>query len=75
MNKSGTDYVFSQVNTVSANGKYYIKSADGKYLTSTGSFTDDFSQAAEWTCKNRTTIICRLAAIILNGTTTATLGL
>lgn len=49
VNKSGTDYVFSQVNTVSANGKYYIKSADGKYLTSTGSFTDDFSQAAEWT--------------------------
>lgn len=51
VNKSGTDYVFSQVNTVSANSKYYIKSADGKYLTSTGSFTDDFSQAAEWTCK------------------------
>jgi len=51
VNKSGTDYVFSQVNIVSANGKYYIKSADGKYLTSTGSFTDDFSQAAEWTCK------------------------
>lgn len=51
VNKSGTDYAFSQVNTVSANGKYYIKSADGKYLTSTGSFTDDFSQAAEWTWK------------------------
>ena len=49
VNKSGTDYAFSPVNTVSANGKYYIKSADGKYLTSTGSFTDDFSQAAEWT--------------------------
>lgn len=49
VNKSGTDYAFSKVNTVSANGKYYIKSADGKYLTSTGSFTDDFSQAAEWT--------------------------
>lgn len=48
VNKSGTDYVFSQVNIVSANGKYYIKSADGKYLTSTGGFTDDFSQAAEW---------------------------
>lgn len=53
VNKSGTDYVFSQVNTVSANGKYYIKSADEKYLTSTGSFTDDFSQAAEWTCKRQ----------------------
>lgn len=53
VNKSGTDYVFSQVNTVSANGKYYIKSADGKYLTSTGSFTDDFSQAAEWTWTGR----------------------
>lgn len=51
VNKSGTDYAFSRVNTVSANGKYYIKSADGKYLTSTGGFTDDFSQAAEWTCK------------------------
>lgn len=51
VNKSGPDYAFSQVNTVSANGKYYIKSADGKYLTSTGSFTDDFSQAAEWTCR------------------------
>ncbi len=53
VNKSGTDYVFSQVNIVSANGKYYIKSADGKYLTSTGGFTDDFSQAAEWTWTGR----------------------
>lgn len=53
VNKSGTDYVFSQVNIVSANGKYYIKSADGKYLTSTGGFTDDFSQAAEWTLTGR----------------------
>lgn len=44
----GTEYKFTAVHSVSANGTYYISTEKG-YLTADGGTTDDLSKAAAWT--------------------------
>lgn len=49
-NTPGTEYKFTAVSSVKANGTYYIRTSTEKgYLTADGSTTDDLSKAAAWT--------------------------